>query len=145
MTKAQSIRRAATALTAAVFLSASLAGCATRQDVSEHENQLSAAGFAVRPANTPERQAMLMRLPADKFVKRTHGDSVMYVYADPLVCDCLYVGDQQAFGRYQQYVQAKRIADEQQLTAQLYNDPRWDWNGWGPWGADYGFGPQPGF
>ncbi len=145
MTKAQPIHRAATALTAAVLLSASLAGCATRQDVSQQEDQLSAAGFTIRPANTPERQAMLMRLPADRFVQRTHGDAVTYVYADRLVCDCLYVGDQQAFGRYQQYVQAKRIADEQQLTAQLYNDPSWDWGGWGPWGAEYGFGPGRGF
>ena len=123
-----------------VLLSASLAGCAAqRQDVSQQENQLSAAGFTVRPANTPDRLAMLKRLPPDRFVQRTHGDMVTYVYADPLVCGCLYVGDQQAFGRYQQYVQAMRIADEQQLTAQLYNDPGWDWAGWGYGGFGPGF------
>ena len=133
------------AVTACV-LSVALAGCVSqREQVSNQENQLSAAGFNVRPANTPERQAMLARLPRDKFIQRAHGDAVTYVYADPLVCDCLYVGDQQAFARYQQYVQQKQIADEQQLTAQLYTDPAWSWDGWGPWGPGFGFGPGPGF
>ena len=128
---------------AMLTLSAALAGCVSQQaQVSNQENQLSAAGFDARPANTPERQAMLSRLPPDKFVQRPHGDTVTYVYADPLVCDCLYVGDQQAYGRYQQYVQQKQIANERQLTAQLYSDPSWDWGGWGP---GYGFGPGPGF
>lgn len=144
--KAQLGRRASVMAVASLLVSASLVGCATQQqDVSQQENQLSAAGFDVRPANTPERQAMLKRLPPDKFVQRTHGNAVTYVYADPLVCDCLYVGDQQAYGRYQQYVESKQIADERQLTAQLYSDPGWDWGGWGPWGGGYGFGPGPGF
>ena len=57
-----------------------------RQAVTTREDQLAAAGFVVRPANTPERQAMLKRLPPNHFVQRTHGDTVHYVYADPLVC-----------------------------------------------------------
>jgi hypothetical protein len=66
--------------------------------VERHEDNLAAAGFIVRPANTPERQAMLKRLPANRFIRRTDGDTVDYVYSDPLVCGCLYVGTQQAYG-----------------------------------------------
>jgi len=48
-----------------------VAGCATQQErVSQKEDTLAAAGFIVRPANTPERQAMLNRLPAHHFVQR---------------------------------------------------------------------------
>ena len=41
-----------------------LAARQTQQQIlAEHEDNLAAAGFVVRPANTPERQAMLARLP----------------------------------------------------------------------------------
>ena len=120
-----------------------LAACATQQEVvSQKEDSLAAAGFIVRPANTPERQAMLNRLPPHRFVRREHGDTVSYVYADPLVCDCLYVGSQQAYGQYRLHIQQQRLADEQEMAAQDYADPAWSW---GPWGAGYGPGFGPGF
>jgi hypothetical protein len=121
-----------------VLAALAVAGCMSQQErVADKEDSLAAAGFILRPANTPERQAMLNRLPPHKFVRHVHGDNVTYVYADPLVCDCLYVGSQQAYGQYQQTLQQKSIADEQELTAQEYADPAWNW---GPWG--YGFGPE---
>ncbi len=126
-------------LTASLLGVASLAGCVTaREAVTQHEDNLAAAGFIIRPANTPERQAMLNRLPPHTFVKRMHGDTVHYVYADPLVCDCLYIGTQQAYGRYIQYLQQKNLADEQEASAQMYSDSAWSWGAWGPWGPGYG-------
>lgn len=123
-----------------------LGACATTQQiVSEQENHLAAAGFIQKPANTPGRQAMLNRLPPHHFVRRVRGDSVDYVYADPHVCDCLYVGDQQAYSRYMQYLEQKQIADEQETTAMLYSDPAWNWGMWGPWGPGYPFGPGLGW
>jgi hypothetical protein len=124
-----------------------LTACQTQQQiVSEHEDNLAAAGFVVRPANTPERQAMLKRLPPHKFVQRVSGDTVHYIYADPLVCGCLYVGTQQAFAQYKLHEQQQNLADEQLMTAQTYSDPAWSWNAWGPWGpgAPYGFVYGPG-
>src|ERR1022692_4923213 len=88
-------RRAFRLATATVFLSgvAVLAACQTqRQIVTQHEDNLAAAGFIIRPANTPERKAMLSRLPPNRFVKRKKGDIIHYIYADPLVGGCLYVG-----------------------------------------------------
>jgi hypothetical protein len=122
-----------------------VSACQTRQQaVVHHEDDLAAAGFIVRPANTPERQAMLNRLPPNKFVERAHGDTVHYVYADPLVCGCLYVGSQQAYNQYKRDRQQKQLADEQQMTAQSYDDAAWNWNSWGPWGPEYGFVYGPG-
>ena len=107
--------------------------------VAQKEDNLAAAGFVVRPANTPERIAMLNRLPPHQFVQRVNGDIVHYVYADPLVCGCLYVGTQQAYGQYKLHQQQQRLADEQLMTAQTYTDTTWNWGAWGPWGAP-GFG-----
>jgi hypothetical protein len=78
------------------------------------------------------------------------GDAVHYVYADPLVCGCLYVGTQQAYDQYKRDQQQKNLADEQQMTAQTYSDAAWNWNAWGPWGPPvrpYGFvyGPAVGW
>jgi hypothetical protein len=124
-----------------------LAACQTQQQiVTQKEDNLSAAGFIIRPANTPERQTMLNRLPANKFVQRVNGDSIHYVYADPLVCGCLYVGTQQAFNQYKLHQQQQSLADEQQMTAQTYADPAWNWGAWGPWGpgvGPYGFAYGP--
>ena len=145
-------RRAATgtrrtaSLAVTGLLTVMLAACATSKEVvSSKEDNLSAAGFTVRPANTPARQAMLNRLPPHQFVQRPHGDTVDYVYADPLVCDCLYVGTQQDFANYQRTHQAEQIANQRAMTAQLYQDNAWDWSGWGPWGPGYGFGPGLGW
>jgi hypothetical protein len=123
----------------------SLVACQTPQQiVTQHEDSLAAAGFVIRPANTPERKAMLARLPAHHFVKQEQGDSINYVYADPLVCGCLYVGSQQAYGQYREHQQEQQLADERQMTAESYSDASWNWNAWGPWGAGYGFGYGPG-
>jgi hypothetical protein len=117
-----------------------IAGCQSQSAlVAQKEDNLAAAGFVVRPANTPERIAMLNRLPPHKFVQRVNGDVVHYVYADPLVCGCLYVGTQQAYGQYKQHQQQQQLADEQLMTAQSYTDTSWNWGMWGPWGPP-GFG-----
>ena len=71
----------------------------------------------MQPANTPARVALLRALPANKIVQRTRGSAVRYVYADPLVCGCLYVGDQAAYGRYRQEVFQRHLANEQEMTA----------------------------
>jgi hypothetical protein len=114
---------------------AALAACQTQQQiVAQHEDNLAAAGFIVRPANTPQRQEMLNRLPPHRFVQRVHGDTVHYIYADPLVCDCLYVGTQEAYNQYKLHQQQQHLADEQQMTAQDYSDAAWRWDAWGPWG-----------
>ena len=109
-----------------------VAACATPQERAvAREDLLSAAGFRVRPANTPARVASLRSLPPNKVVQQTRGGAVRYVYADPLVCACLYVGDQAAYGRYRQEMFQRRLADEQAMTAQM-NDMAWDYEPWGP-------------
>jgi hypothetical protein len=124
----------------ALIVVLALSACQSQSSlVTQNEDNLAAAGFVVRPANTPERTAMLNRLPPHKFVQRTNGEVVHYVYADPLVCGCLYVGTQQAYNQYKLHQQQQHLADEQLMTAQSYSDAAWNWGAWGPWGGP-GFG-----
>jgi hypothetical protein len=132
------------AAVATMLMSAALAACVSQQQrISKQEDDLAAAGFVMKPANTPERQQMIARLPPNKFVQRNHGDDVHYVYADPVVCKCLWVGSQQAYGQFKQHEQQQHLADEQMMTAQMYSDPAWRWDAWGPWGPGFGFAYGP--
>lgn len=104
-----------------------VSACAAQ--VQQKEDLLAAAGFTLVPANTPQRQTALSTLPPHKFVHQTRNNVVIYTYADPTICDCLYVGNQAAYDRYRQDVFAKNIANEQQMTAQMNS---MDWDPWGP-------------
>jgi hypothetical protein len=134
------LNRMMTRLGPAVAISAIavlIAGCETTKEMVSHkEDSLTAAGFTARPANTPQRVAMLKRLPADRFVQKPTGNTVHYVYADPVVCGCLYVGTEQAYAQYVKNEQQQDLANEQLMAAQMYSDPAWDWGAWGG-----GFGP----
>ncbi len=124
-------RAAAVSLVAAALL----AGCASPQEViASRENVLSASGFAVLPANSPERQNMMATLPPGHISQIIQGNNVTYLFPDPLVCHCLYVGGQQNFAQYEAYVQSRRIADEQALAAQLNWESGWSWGAWGGYG-----------
>ncbi len=111
----------------------------TPPDVGAYEDSLAAAGFEKKIADTPERQAMLRRLPIDQFVIRQFGGTLHYVYADPLVCGCLYLGTEQAFQQYLHNQQMANLASQEQMVAQMYEDQAWSWGAWGPWGPGMGF------
>lgn len=151
MMRAPGLFRQCRGLVGTVLLVGLITACQTpAARVATHENNLAVAGFLVRPANTPERRAMLARLPAHKFVQHAKGDTVQYVYADPSVCKCLYVGSQAAYAKYQENKQSDRrikelkkdlrehnnAAEDDDFNEQVYDDPAWNWNAWGPWGPE---------
>ena len=123
-----------------------LAACQFQQQaIIQNENNLSAAGFTVRIANTAERQAMLNRLPPNRFVQRMSGGVAHYIYADPQACGCLYIGSQQAYDKYRSNQQLDLVGEEK-LAAQSYYDAAWNWDAWGPWGPlGPVYGPGPGW
>ena len=110
-------------------LCAGLSACAAQ--VQNKEDMLAAAGFTLVPANTPQRQTSLTALPPHKFVQQVRNNAVIYTYADPTICDCLYVGNQAAYDRYRRDVFVTNIANEQAMTAQM-NEMNW-----GPWGPGW--------
>ncbi len=77
------------------------AGCANSSaEAPTKDDLLAQAGFVRRDANTQERLAALKVLPPHQFVMRNSNGSIKYMYADPSVCDCIYVGGQRAYDEY---------------------------------------------
>jgi hypothetical protein len=72
--------------------------------VSEREDMLASAGFVQKRADSPTRMASLKALPPHQFLARTRNGATRYLYADPTVCGCIYVGDQNAYDRYREQV-----------------------------------------
>jgi len=87
-------------LIAAAILTAT--GCASlrQKDAASTEELLAAAGFQMRPADTPERLANLKSMPSRKVVARSKDGTVVYTYADPDWCQCLYVGGPEEYAAY---------------------------------------------
>ncbi|MBS0520045.1 MAG: hypothetical protein JSR90_15230 [Proteobacteria bacterium] len=121
---------------AALALATGLAACNPKAQVAQKEDLLVASGFRFVPVNTPERQAMFKQLPPHKFLKQIKGDKIVYIYPDPTVCGCLYVGNAQAYTNYRKAVFDKRLADEQAMTASDLEAASWNWNPWGPYVVD---------
>lgn len=84
-----------------------------------HESNLSIAGFVEHRADTPDLQTKLDLLPPHQMLQRVHGETIRYVYADPDVCDCFYVGSQQAYDLYQKQRLARHLADQLPFTARM--------------------------
>src|SRR4029453_2407796 len=117
-----------------ILTSVAIGGCATlRADqTTQTEQILSASGFVMRPADTPESRAELPTLTPRKVVRHVRDGQAQYVYADPETCKCLYVGNEQQYQKYQDLSLQKKIADEE-LAAAEGNRAADQWGGGGPW------------
>jgi len=97
-----------------------LTGCATlrRSEARSTEQLLAAAGFVMRPADAAEPQPGLAEMPPYRLESRTKDGRVVYTYADPGACKCLYVGGSKEYSEYQRLRAQRQIAD---------------WGTWGLW------------
>ncbi len=92
------------------------------------EQLLAAVGFQMKLADTPEKLANLRTLtPRRTLIPQTHDDRVYYIYADPDLCECLYVGTSAQYQRALQksFETDQLIAIQQQLPIV--------WGLWGSW------------
>lgn len=96
-------------------------GCAEtpQQKARQIEPLLSAAGFHMHPADTPERENALKALTPYKVRYYTKGGVLHYWYADPDYCACIYVGLEPNYQHFQQLRLEQRMANEQARAAQL--------------------------
>jgi hypothetical protein len=117
-------------------LAIALAGCAAiqKRQAVQVQQLLAAAGFERELADTPERLAKLQRVePQRKVFSVAAAEGPRYVYADAEYCQCAYYGDQRAYARYQRMVIQQRLADEQDMAAQMGSDAAMSWGPWSPW------------
>jgi hypothetical protein len=68
------------------------------------DRDLIAAGFVMRPADTPGKLARLKAIPAYRFSARTKNGVRYYIYADPSDCKCAFVGYQKAYDSYRDMI-----------------------------------------
>lgn len=108
-------------LTGAAVVAAACAN--TGAAVSDKEDMLAGAGFVPKKLDTPARMATLKALPPHQFVQRTNNGRTTYLYGDPTLCGCIYVGDQNAYDRYRQQMAARQTATDAQIRAVLSSSP----------------------
>ena len=111
-----------------------LTGCAAIQQAEKNstEQLLSAAGFKVLPADTPQKQAKLAELTPNKIARQIRGNKVYYLFPDDQN-QFVMVGDQAAYSKYQSLVVQQQISDQNLMAAQMETMPGM-WGGWGYWG-----------
>jgi hypothetical protein len=103
-----------------------LAGCSTTKQT---ESMLTAAGFKLVPATTPQQQAHLQTLPAGKLTKVIRNGDEWVVYPD-VKQQVLYVGGYDAYRKFEKYRYEQNAAQEDLNASEMG-----DWGMWGPWGG----------
>lgn len=111
--------------------------CATTGEIMDTERRLSAAGFQMRLADTPEKLAKLQAMPQRTLVPRSHNGQTMFVYADAEHCKCLYAGTQEANQRYSRLAIAHDAQVRRQNIASDEAAASMNMDMWGPWGPWY--------
>lgn len=114
-------------------------GCAAirKQEGLQMDRLLAAAGFQVRPANTPERMTQLKTMTPLKVIPTEQNGKTFFVVADPYECQCLYVGNERAYDAYQKLALKQEYAQDNLAAAEMNEDAAMDWGMWGPWGGWY--------
>jgi hypothetical protein len=114
-------------------LCVAVAGC--ESNTKFKEDMLASSGFKQTRPNTPVQLASMKSLPPHKLTKTTYKGKTVWVYPDPTICACLYVGNQVA---YDAYVQRQR--QRNQLDAATVTVPEqamgWDFAPWAEAGAE---------
>ena len=109
------VREGGTVLVLALAAVMVLTGCATNRgsEASSTEEMLAAAGFVMRPADTAERQQRLAARPPYRLESHTQDGTVVYTYADPGGCKCLYLGGPKEYSEYQHLRLQRQIAADE--------------------------------
>jgi hypothetical protein len=80
------------------------------------EPMLAQAGFRIVPANTPTRSKKLSDMTPLRINYVSRNGKSSYWFADPYVCDCVYVGGQQNFEQFEQLEQRDKEERAQEVT-----------------------------
>jgi hypothetical protein len=115
------------ALVLGALLAVSLGGCASMREVSARSTGrlLAQAGFREEPAETSSYADPDAAKPL-QLVARWRGDQLVYTYADPYACHCIYVGGPAEHAAYEQLAAERR-------RARGDRDPATEWEGWNTW------------
>ena len=98
------------------------------------EDRLAAAGFKKRPIKTEAQLADFRNIPAHMIRPASYKGKSVYVYADPTICGCLYMGSTAAYNTYIRGAMALSMQREykSETTDTGYSPTPWMLDG-GPW------------
>ncbi len=131
------------ALIIIIFFGFFIAGCAALKEKSAEstEQMLSAAGFTVKPADTPEKLAHLKTLTQEKVVQYEKDGKIYYIYANSYE-KCLYIGNVKAYNEYKKLKHQKQVSEENAENArdelmaeneEVDSTAAMDWGLWAPY------------
>jgi hypothetical protein len=109
----------------AIIVTLALAGCASLQPdpavlADQKESMLSAAGFKMLPADSPEKLAKAQALPQMKVKYFSGSDgSVHYWMSDAQFCHCVYVGSESNYQKFKEMQFQAQLANEQNQAAEM--------------------------
>ena len=124
---------------AILAVGATAAACSSKPE--SKQDMLAASGFKVVSLTTPGQAASFKKLPPHKLTRKTYQGKTVWLYADPTMCGCLYMGTQDAYNAYIKEASRQMIA--QAMKANYQDDPYspsamdaqvdsdWDWGEWG--------------
>ena len=126
-----------TPLLAIPVLVLGLLACAPNPDQGSlnKENRLVAAGFKKRSIKTEAQLADFRNIPAHMIRPTSYKGRKVYVYADPTICGCLYMGGATAYNTYisgaiarnmQQEYKSDTTDDGYNPTAAMLDGGPWD-------------------
>jgi len=86
------------------------------------DEMLVRAGFQLHAADTPKKLDFLRSLPQNELVHKTFNEKVSYFYVDGYSCQCMYVGDEQAYQRFRQSVKEEQMDEKIETTSHQPRD-----------------------
>jgi len=101
-----------------------LMGCAGTGKLSpfQMDEMLVRAGFQLHTADTAKKLDFLKSLPQNELVHKTYNEKVSYFYVDGASCQCMYVGDEQAYQRFRQAVKEEQMDEIVETTSHQAQD-----------------------
>ena len=114
-------------------MSTTLMGCTAieKSNAMDTERVLSAAGFKMKFADTPDKLANLKTLTQRTVVPHQKDGEVYYAYADAEFCKCLYMGSQKAYQQYEKMTIEQNIAQMNENASMNWG--MWGGGGWAGW------------
>jgi hypothetical protein len=113
-----------------LFVATLLPGCAGHNPKST-EDLLSAAGFNVVIASTPQQLKHLATLPPYKIMRIQRNGKDRDVYADPAQ-KLIYVGGLFSYDRFRDMRLAKNVSEQDLQDAKFNAEIASGWDVWGP-------------
>ena len=103
----------------AILIITFLMSCAGADKMSPFhmDEMLVVAGFQLHNADTPEKLSWLKSLPQNKLVHKMYNKKIFYFFVDGSSCQCMYVGDKEAYLRFKQLVKEKQMEERIDTTS----------------------------